>query len=171
MADLTINTTTSTGGCGSNGFKRQSRKQNKHVELSPWIVDMINIIEPKDCSMYITHKLDRFCIKCIQLFCNECSSSGHDGHEHLQVWCRKAHYSGSDRLCSFRLMGSVSGDIIGSHEASLRPTLLLEYQFESYFTSQQAPSWRRKPYKLLTLVSDTKLDLEFFFRDSFIDQG
>ncbi|GJZ23862.1 hypothetical protein Tco_0561321 [Tanacetum coccineum] len=84
MADLTT-TATSTGGCGSNGFKRQSRKQNKHVELSPWIVDMINIIEPKDCSMYITHKLDRFCIKCIQLFCNECSSSGHDGHEHLQV--------------------------------------------------------------------------------------
>nr|GEZ56310.1 retrovirus-related Pol polyprotein from transposon TNT 1-94 [Tanacetum cinerariifolium] len=29
------------------------------------------------------------------------------------VWCRKAHYSGSDRLCSFRLMESVSGDIIG----------------------------------------------------------
>nr|GEZ86767.1 hypothetical protein [Tanacetum cinerariifolium] len=27
--------------------------------------------------------------------------------------CRKAHYSGSDRLCSFRLMGSVSGGIIG----------------------------------------------------------
>ncbi|GKB72382.1 retrovirus-related pol polyprotein from transposon TNT 1-94, partial [Tanacetum coccineum] len=29
-----------------------------------------------------------------------------------QVRCRKAHYSGSDRICSFRLMGSVSGGII-----------------------------------------------------------
>nr|GEU80930.1 hypothetical protein [Tanacetum cinerariifolium] len=30
-----------------------------------------------------------------------------------QVRCRKAHYSGSDKLCSFRLMRSVSGGIIG----------------------------------------------------------
>ncbi|GJW84421.1 retrovirus-related pol polyprotein from transposon TNT 1-94 [Tanacetum coccineum] len=30
-----------------------------------------------------------------------------------QFRCRKAHYLGSDRLCSFRLMGSVSGGIIG----------------------------------------------------------
>ncbi|GJR86306.1 hypothetical protein Tco_0210317 [Tanacetum coccineum] len=29
-----------------------------------------------------------------------------------QFWCKKAHYSRSDRLCSFRLMGSVSGGII-----------------------------------------------------------
>ncbi|GJZ18871.1 retrotransposon protein, putative, ty1-copia subclass, partial [Tanacetum coccineum] len=36
-----------------------------------------------------------------------------------EVRCRKAHYSWSDRLCSFRLMGSVSGGIIGrfKHEA------------------------------------------------------
>ncbi|GJX58476.1 retrovirus-related pol polyprotein from transposon TNT 1-94 [Tanacetum coccineum] len=36
-----------------------------------------------------------------------------------QFRCRKAHYSGSDRLCSFRLIGSVSGGIIGrfKHEA------------------------------------------------------
>nr|GEX86273.1 retrovirus-related Pol polyprotein from transposon TNT 1-94 [Tanacetum cinerariifolium] len=32
---------------------------------------------------------------------------------------RKAHYSRSDRLCSFRLMGSVSGGIIGRYENGL----------------------------------------------------
>ncbi|GJW38281.1 retrotransposon protein, putative, ty1-copia subclass [Tanacetum coccineum] len=84
MADLTTTTTTLTGGCGGNGFKRRSRKQIKHVELSPWIADMINIIEPKVCSIHSTNKLDRFCIKCVQPFCNECSW-GHDGHEHLQA--------------------------------------------------------------------------------------
>ncbi|GJV62341.1 retrovirus-related pol polyprotein from transposon TNT 1-94 [Tanacetum coccineum] len=36
-----------------------------------------------------------------------------------QFWCRKAHYSESNRLCSFRLMRSISGGIIGrfKHEA------------------------------------------------------
>ncbi|PWA58527.1 hypothetical protein CTI12_AA398690 [Artemisia annua] len=89
MADITTTTATSTGGCSGNGFKRRSRKQNKHVELSPWIVDMINIVEPKDCSTHRTNRLDRFCIKCVQPFCNECSSN-HDGHEHLQI-CRYSY--------------------------------------------------------------------------------
>nr|GEX97243.1 retrotransposon protein, putative, Ty1-copia subclass [Tanacetum cinerariifolium] len=44
---------------------------------------------------------------------------GHISEAGLQFWCRKAHYSGSDRLCLFRLIGSVLGGIIGrfKHEA------------------------------------------------------
>ncbi|GKB06416.1 retrovirus-related pol polyprotein from transposon TNT 1-94 [Tanacetum coccineum] len=42
-----------------------------------------------------------------------------DGSSFVLHNVRKAHYSGSDRLCSFRLMGSVLGGIIGrfKHEA------------------------------------------------------
>ncbi|GJY73682.1 retrotransposon protein, putative, ty1-copia subclass [Tanacetum coccineum] len=38
---------------------------------------------------------------------------GHISEAGLQFQCRKAHYSGSDRLCLFRLIGFVLGGIIG----------------------------------------------------------
>ncbi|GJR46879.1 hypothetical protein Tco_1314982 [Tanacetum coccineum] len=43
----------------------------------------------------------------------------------------------------------------------------LSIQLESYFTNQQAPFRRRKPYTSAYIIFCTKLDVEFFFRKQF----
>ncbi|GKB87106.1 retrovirus-related pol polyprotein from transposon TNT 1-94 [Tanacetum coccineum] len=53
------------------------------------------------------YSLDGHAMEC------ELNASVEEKDSIAQVRCRKAHYSRSDRLCTFRLIGSVSGGIIG----------------------------------------------------------
>nr|GEZ87294.1 retrovirus-related Pol polyprotein from transposon TNT 1-94 [Tanacetum cinerariifolium] len=78
-------------------------------------------VQLKDGSSFVLHNVRDNCVYYLDghAMAVELNANVEEKDSLTQFWCRKAHYLGSDRLCSFRLMGSVSGGIIGrfKHEA------------------------------------------------------